>query len=77
MNTEWVKQNPDNAARLIHQLLLTQDEWQTVAEEMFEYVRELRVINSWMEDTTESNAKELKMIDDVIKKFQEIKSKYP
>jgi hypothetical protein len=77
MNTEWVKQNPDNAARLIHQLLLTQDEWQTVAEEMFEYVRELRVINSWMEDTTESNAKELKMLDDVIKKFQEIKSKYP
>jgi hypothetical protein len=77
MNTEWVKQNPDNAARLIHQLLLTQDEWQTVAEEMFEYVRELRAINSWMEDTTESNAKELKMIDDVIKKFQEIKSKYP
>ena len=77
MNTEWVKQNPDNAARLIHQLLLTQDEWQTVAEEMFEYVRELRAINSWMEDTTESNAKELKMLDDVIKKFQEIKSKYP
>lgn len=77
MNTEWVKQNPDNAARLIHQLLLTQDEWQTVAEEMFEYVRELRVINSWMEDTTESNVKELKMLDDVIKKFQEIKSKYP
>jgi hypothetical protein len=77
MNTEWVKQNPDNAARLIHQLLLTQDEWQTVAEEMFEYVRELRAINSWMEDTTESNVKELKMLDDVIKKFQEIKSKYP
>lgn len=77
MNTEWVKQNPDNAARLIHQLLSTQDEWQTVAEEMFEYVRELRAINSWMEDTTESNAKELKMLDDVIKKFQEIKSKYP
>ena len=77
MNTEWVKQNPDNAARLIHQLLLTQDEWQTVAEEMFEYVRELRVINSWMEDTTESNAKELKILDDVIKRFQELKSKYP
>lgn len=77
MNIEWVKQNPDNAARLIHQLLLTQDEWQTVAEEMFEYVRELRAINSWMEDTTESNVKELKMLDDVIKKFQEIKSKYP
>lgn len=77
MNTEWVKQNPDSAARLIHQLLSTQDEWQTVAEEMFEYVRELRAINSWMEDTTESNAKELKMLDDVIKKFQEIKSKYP
>jgi hypothetical protein len=77
MNHEWVKQNPDSAAQLIHQLLLTQDEWQTLAEDMFEHVSELRAINSWMEDTTESNAKELKMLDDVIKRFQEIKSKYP
>ena len=77
MNHEWVKQNPDSAAKLIHELLLTQDEWQTMAEEMFEYVCELRAINSWMEDTTESNAKELKMLDDVIKRFREIKSKYP
>jgi hypothetical protein len=77
MNHEWVKQNPDSAARLIHELLLTQDEWQTIAEDMFEHVSELRAINSWMEDTTESNAKELKMLDDVIKRFQEIKSKYP
>jgi len=77
MNHEWVKQNPDSAARLIHELLLTQDEWQTIAEDMFEHVSELRAINSWMEDTTESNAKELKILDDVIKRFQEIKSKYP
>jgi hypothetical protein len=77
MNHEWVKQNPDSAARLIHELLLTQDEWQTIAEDMFEHVSELRAINSWMEDTTESNAKELKILDDVIKRFQELKSKYP
>jgi hypothetical protein len=77
MNIEWVKQNPDSAARLIHELLLTQDEWQTIAEDMFEHVSELRAINSWMEDTTEQNAKELKILDDVIKRFQELKSKYP
>jgi hypothetical protein len=77
MNHEWVKQNPDSAAQLIHQLLLTQDEWQTIAEDLYPYAIELRAVNSWMEDTTESNAKELKMLDDVIKRFQELKSKYP
>jgi hypothetical protein len=30
-----------------------------------------------MEDTTERNAKELKILDDVIKRFQELKSKSP
>jgi hypothetical protein len=44
---------------------------------MFEHVSELRAINSWMEDTTEQNAKELKILDDVIKRFQELKSKSP
>ena len=77
MNSEWTKQNPDSAAQLIHELLLTQDDWRTMAEDMFEHVCELRAINSWMEDTTERNAKELKILDDVIKRFQELKSKYP
>jgi hypothetical protein len=77
MNIEWVKQNPDKSAQLIHELLLTQDDWRTMAEDMFEHVSELRAINSWMEDTTEQNAKELKILDDVIKRFQELKSKSP
>ena len=73
MNTAWVKENPDNAARLIHQLLLTQDEWQTIAEDLYPYAIELRAVNSWMEDTSP----EIKKLDEVIKRFQELKSKYP
>lgn len=73
MNHEWVKQNPENAAKLIHELLLTQDEWQTMAEDLYSYATELRTVNSWMEDSSP----EIKKLDRAIKRFQEIKSKYP
>ena len=73
MNHEWVKQNPDKSAQLIHQLLLTQDEWQTIAEDLYHYAIELRAVNSWMEDSSP----EIKKLDEVIKRFQELKSKYP
>ena len=73
MNIEWVKENPDSAAQLIHQLLLTQDEWQTIAEDLYPYATELRTVNSWMEDFSP----EIKKLDEVIKRFREIKSKYP
>ena len=73
MNHEWVKQNPESAAKLIHELLLTQDEWQTIAEDLYPYATELRAINSWMEDSLP----EIKKLDETIKRFREIKSKYP
>lgn len=73
MNHEWARQNPDSAARLIRQLLLTQDEWQTIAEDLYHYAIELRAVNSWMEDTSP----EIQKLDEVIKRFQELKSKYP
>ena len=73
MYYEWVKQNPDNAARLINELLLSQDEWQTVAEDLYPYATELRTVNSWMEDSSP----EIKKLDEAIKRFREIKSKYP
>jgi hypothetical protein len=73
MNSEWTKQNPDSAARLIHELLLTQDDWRTMAEDLSRYAIELRTVNSWMEDSSP----EIKKLDEVIKRFQELKSKSP
>ena len=73
MNIEWVKENPDKSAQLIHQLLLTQDEWQTIAEDLYPYVTELRTVNSWMEDSSP----EIKKLDEAIKRFRELKSKHP
>jgi hypothetical protein len=73
MNIEWVKQNPDKSAQLIHELLLTQDDWRTMAEDLYPYATELRTVNSWMEDSSP----EIKKLDEVIKRFQELKSKSP
>jgi len=73
MNIEWVKQNPDKSAQLIHELLLTQDDWRTMAEDLYLYATELRTVNSWMEDSSP----EIKKLDEVIKRFQKLKSKSP
>ena len=69
MNTEWVKQNLDKSARLIHELFLTQDEWQTIAEDLYHYAIELRAVNSWMEDTSP----EIQKLDEVIKRYKQLK----